>query len=273
MNSFMEAIMVLGSDPAPYHIMYKHAIVKTPGRSMIKGITAANMGKPDYEKALRQHDEYISALQRCGLDVTVLDTDKAYPDSVFVEDPAVLIPECAIITRPGAPQRRGECDAIEAELRERYDRIERIEPPAILDGGDVLQIGDRFYIGRSARTDEEGIKQFAGIVAKYGYPVESVPVNEMLHLKSGAAYPGENTVLLSGEFVGNPVFDRFRKVELPEEEAYCANCVRINDYVIIPAGYPRSRELISKVGFDVIEVDVSEYRKLDGGVSCLSLRF
>ncbi len=252
--------------------MFKYAIVKTPGRSMVDGITAANLGEPEYEKALRQHSEYIKALEQCGLEIIVLDADEAYPDSVFIEDPTVLIPECAVITRPGATQRQGERIAIEEALLERYDDIEHIEPPAILDGGDVLQIEDRFFIGRSARTDEKGIEQFADIVDKYGYSVESVPVKEALHLKSGTAYLGDNTVVLSGEFVDNPAFAVFNNIILPEKEAYCANCVRINDYVIIPAGYPHSRDLVSGAGFDVIEVDVSEYRKLDGGISCLSLR-
>jgi dimethylargininase len=253
--------------------MFTKAIVKIPGHSLLDGITAADLGVPDYEKALRQHAEYIAALYQCGLEVTVLEADERYPDSVFVEDTAVLIPECAVIARPGAPQRRGEVDAIEAALRTRYDVIERIEPPAIFDGGDVLQIDDRFLIGISARTDEEGIKRFAGIVGEYGYSVDAVEVKETLHFKSGAAYLGDNAVVLSGEFVANPLFDRFRRIIFSEEGAYCANCVRINDYVVIPAGYPRSNKLIKDAGFDIIEVDVSEYRKLDGGISCLSLRF
>jgi dimethylargininase len=252
--------------------IFKYAIVKTPGRSLVDGITAANLGKPDYDTALRQHAEYIAALEHCNLEVTVLEPDEGYPDSVFVEDPVVLIAECAIITRPGAPQRRGECDGIETALREWYDKIERIKPPAVLDGGDVLQIEDRFFIGQSARTDEVGIRQFASIVGEYGYSVESVPVDEMLHLKSGAAYLGDDAVVVSGEFVGNLAFDNYRTIGLSKDETYCANCVRLNDYVIIPAGYPRSKGLITDAGFEVIEVNVSEYRKLDGGISCLSLR-
>ncbi|MCP4230582.1 MAG: N(G),N(G)-dimethylarginine dimethylaminohydrolase [bacterium] len=253
--------------------MFKHAIVKTPGRSLQDGITSADLGVPDFDTAVKQHEDYTAALKRSGLGVTVLEADDGYPDSVFVEDPAVLIPECAVITRPGAAQRRGECDAIETALRNRFDRIERIESPAVLDGGDVLQIDDRFFVGLSARTDEAGVAQFAGIVGEYGYSVESVTVKEMLHLKSGAACLADNTIVLSGEFVGNPAFADFRTIALSENEAYCANCIRVNDFVVIPAGYPMSKALIENEGFSVIEVDVSEYRKLDGGISCLSLRF
>ena len=255
---------------------YTNVIVKRPCHALTEGLTSGLYpGKPDYEKALAQHDAYIAALRQCGVEVTVLPADEAYPDSCFVEDPAVVTRSCAVITNPGAPSRKGETAAIEAALRQFFpaDRIEHIKAPGTLEGGDVMMAGDHFYVGRSARTNEEGIRQFAQILAKYGMTVSEVPLYEVLHLKTGVNYLENGNLLVSGEFVEKPDFAAYHRVQIPEEEAYAANCIWVNDTVIVPAGYPRVLAAVQALGYQTLTVDTSEYRKIDGGLSCLSLRF
>lgn len=255
---------------------FRHVIVKRPCKAMTEGITSGLYpGKPDYELAMRQHDAYIEALQRCGVGVFVLPGDEAYPDSCFVEDPAVLTERCAIITNPGAPSRKGEIEAIEKAVRMFYDRkiIEHIQAPGTLEGGDVMMCGDHFYVGRSERTNEEGIRQFGKILAKYGYTCSEVKLEEVLHLKTGVNYLENGNMLVSGEFTHKPEFESFNKIEIPEEEAYAANCIWVNGTVIVPEGYPKVKEAVESLGYPTILVDTSEFRKLDGGLSCLSLRF
>lgn len=243
---------------------------------MVDGITSApELGKPDYEKALRQHDDYISALSRCGVDITILPPDERYPDSCFVEDPALITRCCAIITNPGAASRNGEKNEIIGAVRQFFpeDKIEYIKDPGTLEGGDVMMVGDHFYVGRSARTNEEGIRQLTAILAKYGLTCSEVPLEKVLHLKTGVNYLENNKMLVAGEFVTKPDFEKYEKFEIPEDEAYAANCIWVNDKVIVPAGYPHVLEAVKKMGYETLIVDTSEYRKLDGGLSCLSLRF
>lgn len=255
---------------------FNHVIVRRPCRAMIDGITSApELGKPDYEKALRQHDDYISALSRCGVDITILPPDERYPDSCFVEDPALITRECAIITNPGAASRNGEKYEIIDAIRKFFpeDRIEHITDPGTLEGGDVMMVGDHFYVGRSARTNAEGIRQLTEILAKYGMTCSEVPLEKVLHLKTGVNYLENNNMLVAGEFVTKPDFEKYEKFEIPESEAYAANCIWVNDTVIVPEGYPHVLEAVKSMGYTVLTVDTSEYRKLDGGLSCLSLRF
>ena len=255
---------------------FTHVIVRRPCRALTEGISSGLYpGKPDYELALRQHDAYIEALKKCGVEVEILPADERYPDSCFVEDPAVLTGKCAIITNPGAPSRNGEKDEILSAVRKYYteDRIERIRFPGTLEGGDVMMAGDHFYVGRSERTNEEGIRQFREILRKYGMDCTEVELQEVLHLKTGVNYLENNTLLVSGAFIENAVFSAFRKVVIPAEEAYGANCIWVNGTVIIPEGYPAVLSSIQALGYPTLTVDTSEFRKLDGGLSCLSLRF
>lgn len=243
---------------------------------MVDGITSApELGKPDYELALKEHDAYIEALKQCDVDVTVLEADERYPDSCFVEDPALITRACAIITNPGAESRNGEKFEIVDAVRKFFpeDRIEYIQAPGTLEGGDVMMVGDHFYVGRSARTNEEGIRQLTEILAKYGMTCSEVPLEKVLHLKTGVNYLENNNMLVSGEFVTKPDFAQYNKVEIPEEEAYAANCIWVNDTVIVPEGYPAVLAAVQSLGYKTLLVDTSEYRKLDGGLSCLSLRF
>lgn len=256
--------------------MFKNVIVRRPGRSLVNGITSApELGKPDYELALKQHDEYIKALESCGVKVTVLEPLEEFPDSCFVEDTAVLTPRCAIISNPGAPSRRGESPLIVDTIRKFYsdDQIEYIKSPGTMEGGDVMMVGNHFYIGLSARTNEEGCRQFKEALEKHGHTCSVVPLEKVLHLKTGVNYIENNNLLVSGEFIDKEEFKSFNKIIVPEEEAYGANCIWVNGTVIVPKGYPTVEKKIREAGYNVIIVDTSEYRKLDGGLSCLSLRF
>lgn len=255
---------------------FQHAIVRRPCREITRGIASMpELGAPDYALACRQHDAYIAALERCGLDVLVLPADARYPDSCFIEDPAVITRCCAILANPGAASRNGEKQAVLAALRRFFpaERIERIEAPGTLDGGDVMMVGDDFYIGLSQRTNAEGARQLRAILSRYGLRGHTAPLREMLHLKSGVNYLEPDRLLVAGEFIGRPEFASFAQIIVPPEEAYAANCLWLNGTVLVPSGYPQVRRAVAAAGYPVVELDVSEFRKLDGGLSCLSLRF
>ncbi|MGN0710146.1 MAG: dimethylarginine dimethylaminohydrolase family protein [Anaerovoracaceae bacterium] len=255
---------------------FNHVIVRRPCKAMVEGITSGLYpGKPDYELALKEHDDYIEALKQCGVDVTVLEALEEYPDSCFVEDPAVITRSCAIIANPGAASRNGEKKEILPAIQKFFDdeHIHFIEEPGNLDGGDVMMVGDHFYVGLSARTNEEGIRQFGEILGKYGMTCSQVPLEEVLHLKTGVNYIEDNNMLVSGEFVTKPDFEKYNKILIPEGEEYAANCIWVNDTVIVPEGYPGVLKAVQDLGYKTLTVDTSEYRKLDGGLSCLSLRF
>ena len=254
--------------------MFKNAIVRRPGHSLVNGITSApELGKPDYGLAIKQHDAYIEALKSCGVEVTVLESDERFPDSCFIEDVAVCTKKFAAITNPGASSRKGEEKEIIEVIKKYYNDIEYIKEPGTLEGGDVMMVKDHFYIGLSKRTNREGAEQLIKALGKYGMSGSIVEISEMLHLKSGLAYLEDNVLLVTGEFINNLEFKKFNKIMIDEEETYSANCIRVNDYVLVPAGYPKTKEKIKAAGFKVIVVDTSEYRKVNGGLSCLSLRF
>ena len=253
--------------------MFTHAIVRTPGKSLVNGLTTAGLGSPDYKNALHQHAAYIQALEDCNLVVIVLEPDEAYPDSTFVEDTALLTPECAVITRPGAPTRRGETASIRQVLGDFYARIEEIQSPGTVEAGDIMMVGSHFYIGISGRTNPHGARQMVRILENYGMSASLVRLENVLHLKTGVAYLEDNNLVACGEFLTHPEFQHFNLLEIKQGEAYAANCIWVNGTVLVPAGYPKARTTISEAGYPWIEVDVSEFRKLDGGLSCLSLRF
>jgi len=256
--------------------MFKNVIVRTPCKKVVEGITSnPQLGTPDYELALKQHACYIEALKKTGVEVTVLPASEDYPDSCFVEDDAVLTRKCAIITNPGAATRKGEIEAMIPVIKQFFpeDKIEYIKAPGTLEGGDVMMVGDHFYVGRSARTNEEGIRQFIAILEKYGLTGSEVPLEKVLHLKTGVNYLENNNMLVSGEFTDKPDFEKYTRYEIPENEAYAANCIWMNGTVLVPEGYPTVEKLVRGMGYDVLLVDTSEFRKIDGGLSCLSLRF
>ena len=253
--------------------MFNYAIVRTPCRAMVNGLTTANLGLPDYELALAQHAAYVEALEACGLEVTTLPPDDAFPDSTFVEDAALLTHSCAVITRPGASSRRGETASIREIIAGFYDDMETIGTPGTLEAGDVMMAGEHFYIGLSGRTNANGAEQLIDILVRHGMNGSVVAMDEMLHLKTGLSYLENGYLLAAGEFLDNPMFKDFHLLPVDDSEAYAANSLWLNGTVLVPAGFPNTLELIEQAGFPVLEVDVSEFRKLDGGLSCLSLRF
>ena len=253
--------------------MFTKAIVRKPSKSMVEGLTKAQLGKPDYNLAIDQHKKYVEALIECGLEVTILEADENYPDSTFVEDAAILTPSCAIITNPGALSRKGEILAIENVVSNFYQDIEKISGDGTVDGGDIMMVGKHFYIGLSERTNREGARQLTEILDKNGMTASTVVLEKVLHLKSGLSYLENNNLVISGEFVYRTDFDKFNKLIIGTKESYAANCVWINKKVLIATGYLKTKQTIEKAGYKTIELDVSEYRKLDGGLSCLSLRF
>jgi len=253
--------------------MFTKAIVKSPCRAMVNGISNAGLGKPDYQNALIQHADYIEALKECGLQVTVLPPDENFPDSTFVEDAALMTPHCAILTNPGAASRRLETHSMLLTLREFYEDVEKIETPGTCEAGDIMMVGEHFYIGLSERTNQAGAEQMVAILERYGMTGSVVELNEVLHLKTGLGYLENNNLLACGEFLIKPEFQQFNILQVDPDESYAANSVWINGTVLTPSGFPKTRALIASAGYDVREVDVSEFQKLDGGLSCLSLRF
>jgi dimethylargininase len=253
--------------------MFTKAIVRKPGKSIINGLTTADFGKPDFQKAIEQHASYVKALKSCGLEVHELPADENFPDSTFVEDVALLTPRCAVITNPGAQSRKGEILSMKEVLKEYYKDIEEIRSPGTIEAGDIMMVGNHFYIGLSNRTNSAGADQMISILNKYGMGGSTVKLEKVLHLKTGLAYLENNNLVACGEFLSNPEFKKYNIIQIPEEESYAANCVWINSNVFVPEGYPLAKGKIKSAGYNVIEVDVSEFRKLDGGLSCLSLRF
>ncbi|HSQ59340.1 MAG TPA: N(G),N(G)-dimethylarginine dimethylaminohydrolase [Acidobacteriota bacterium] len=256
--------------------MFRRAIVRPPSANLADGLTTAGLGPPDPGRALAQHAAYAAALERCGLEVTRLAEDPRYPDATFVEDTAVLTPRAAILTRPGAPSRAGEVDGIRAALAPWYPEPLRIAAPGTLDGGDVCETDHGFFIGISARTNEEGAAQLARHLAVLGVPstfldVRGVP--GILHLKSALSSLGDGRVAAIDGLAGHPALSGYEVVAVAPEESYAANCVRVNDRVLVASGHPRFERTLRALGYETLALDVSEFAKMDGGLSCLSLRF
>jgi len=252
---------------------FTRAIVKTPCKAMTAGITSAELGMPDYHLALEQHQNYIKALQHCGLEVTILDADERFPDSTFVEDVALVTPHCAILTNPGATSRNQETITMAPILEDYFSHIEQISAKGTLDAGDIMCVGNHYYIGLSERTNFQGASQMIDILERYSMTGSTIKLDSMLHLKTGVNYLENNRILVTGEFIDKAELQQFEQIIVEDSEAYAANSVWINDFLITPAGFPQTKKQLQQKGFNLIEVDVSEFQKLDGGLSCLSLRF
>ncbi len=252
--------------------MFTHAIVRKPGMNFAQGITSANLGTPDYAHMVDQHQAYIQALESLGLEVIVLDAELNYPDAYFVEDVAIVTPDVAVITNPGAPARKGEEDSIEPVLA-RYRPTVRIQPPGTVEGGDVLMVGTHFFIGISERTNLEGATQLGNVLERYGNTFTLVHIQAGLHLKSSVNYAGKNTLLVCEDFAERGEFQGYHTIVVPQIEAYAANTLWANDHLITPAGFPETRKRLVALDLPIIELDVSEAHKMDGGLTCMSLRF
>lgn len=257
-------------------MLLTRAIVRPPSASFAQGLTSVDLGQPDLPKARDQHASYCTALEQCGLELIRLPPDPGFPDSTFVEDTAVLVSGCAILTRPGAPSRAGEVAGIEPALRRAFAQIEAIAEPGTLDGGDVCQAEGRFFIGLSERTNEAGARQLAQILERAGYPSTLVDVRHVpgiLHLKSGVSYLGDGRLALIDTLIDREEFQRYEIVRVHPRERYAANCLRVNEHLLIAAGKPQFEAALRELGYSPIALDMSEFRKMDGALSCLSLRF
>lgn len=255
---------------------FDSAIVRPPAATFADGLTTVDLGLPDLERALAQHEAYVRALLACGLEVTRLDPEPAYPDSTFVEDTAILWGRRALLTRPGAESRAGEVAAIAPVVAASFAEVESIEFPATLDGGDVCEVDGHFLIGLSARTNEEGARQLAAWAARGGGTSDVVDVRAVpgiLHLKSGLSELGDGHVAVIETLAAHPALARYERVVLDPAEAYAANAVRVNDRLLVAAGFPRFESELARLGYDVLPLAMSEFQKMDGGLTCLSLRF
>jgi dimethylargininase len=287
--------------------MFTKAIVRPPCARFAEGLRTVEMGAPDCARAIRQHAAYCAALERCGLTLTRLDADERYPDSTFVEDTAVIVGNltkqkparkqglandnvvapnrallngqataCAILTRPGAASRVGEVESMAEVLSRFCPELHSIQKPGTLDGGDVCEAEDRFFIGVSERTNEAGAHQLATLLAHYGYTASLIDVRSVkniLHLKSGLAYLGDNRLVVMDALAEREEFRSYDLVRVNASELYAANCVRVNDYVLVAAGYPAFEQTLQDLSYETLAIEMSEFQKMDGGLSCLSLRF
>jgi dimethylargininase len=226
----------------------------------------------DIALARRQHAAYRDCLRELGLHVIELPAEDAFPDAVFVEDPAIVLDEIAVIARSGAESRRGEAESIARELAQ-YRTLHRMEAPATLDGGDVMLADRTLFVGHSARTNAAGIQQLAAAVEPHGYRVQPVAVEGCLHLKSAASWAGDNTVLIHRPWVDTEAFAGMRLIDVPPSEEAAANVLLIGDSVLAAAGFPATADLITRLGRKVRLVDNSEIRKAEGALTCCSLIF
>ena len=226
----------------------------------------------DLETARMQHSTYEACLIKAGCAVQRLEAGVDLPDSVFVEDVAVVLDEVAVIARPGAVSRRRETPIVATTLS-RYRPLQLVESPATLDGGDVMQIGRRVFVGRSSRTNAEGIDQLRQMLDAFGYLVQAVPVHGCLHLKSAVSAATDDTLLINRQWVPQDAFSDLVLVDVHPDEPLAANALRIGDQVIYPSAFPKTRERLQDQGVRVRTVDVGELAKAEGGVSCCSLIF
>jgi dimethylargininase len=256
--------------------MFTRAIVRPPSATFAQGLTEAGLGSPDLPRALEQHAGYCAALEQCGLSLVRLPADAGHPDSTFVEDTAILTARCAVLTRPGAPSRVGEVAGIAAELPAFFSRVHKIVAPGTVDGGDVCQADNHFFIGISERTNLEGARQLASLLEDEGFTSQQIDIRHVpgiLHLKSGISYVGERRIVAIDALAGHAAFAGYQVLPIGSDEMYGANFLRINDSLIISAGFPQFESAMRGLDLPVTALDMSEFRKMDGALSCLSLRF
>ncbi|HEU4480108.1 MAG TPA: hypothetical protein VFR80_16440 [Pyrinomonadaceae bacterium] len=252
------------------------AIVREPAPSFPEGITTSKLGVPDYERARQQHRSYCEALEECGLVLVKLEPDFRYPDSTFVEDTAILVGESAVLTRPGAASRLGEVGSVAKVLAQVVSEIHMIEEPGTLDGGDVCEAENHYFIGISERTNEGGARQLSEFLLARGRTCSFIDirgVSGLLHLKSGLAALGNGRLVVTDALASFKEFTAYELVRVASGEEYAANCIRINDHVLIAKGYSNFAAKLSDLAYRTLELEMSEFQKMDGGLSCLSLRF
>lgn len=254
---------------------FDRALVRPPSHTFASGITASGLGAPAIPRALVQHADYCAALEAAGLELVRLDPDANHPDSTFVEDTAIATEAGVVVTRPGAPSRAGEVASMALAFRRMGIEFESIEAPGTLDGGDVCESDGDFLIGISERTNEEGAGQLARILERWGYSAIAIDIRAipgLLHLKTGLSELGDGRLTAIAPLLRHPALANFELVPVDDDESYAANCIRVNDRVLLPAGFPKIAARIAALGLPVVPLEMSEFRKMDGGLSCLSIR-
>lgn len=254
---------------------FTHAITRRPAASILAGLRAVDTGAPDLARMQAHHADYITALKATGATVIELPALEAFPDSVFVEDTALCLPKGAIVMRPGAPSRLGEATEMAPALTALYTHVLHIEgQDSYIEGGDILVSEREILVGRSARTNAQGIAELTRLTAPWGHSVREVHTPPgVLHFKTDCSLMDGETVLATDRLAASGCFADYRVIAVAEGEEAAANAIRFNDTVLFPAGFPRTRDRLVAAGFNVTEIGNSECAKLDGGMSCLSLRF
>ncbi|HEY3289565.1 MAG TPA: arginine deiminase family protein [Anaerolineae bacterium] len=255
--------------------MFTHAIVRPPGSNFKNGLTTVHLGVPDYRLAQEQHQAYCAALESCGIKLIRLPSDERFPDSTFVEDNAIITPRGSIFTAPGAASRKGEIATVHETVVKFSSQTFQIEAPGTLDGGDVVNADGHYFIGISHRTNEAGAQQLSAILTRLGYSSAIINIRDqpILHLSTGMASLGDNRLTLIKSLAPEPCLQGYQLITTVDGEEYAANCLRVNDNVILAAGFRAFEKAIQKLGFQVVAVPMSEFSKQDGGLTCLSLRF
>jgi dimethylargininase len=252
---------------------FDSAIVRRPGRSVVNGLRAGAGPGPVFDTIVAEHEQYIAALRAAGVEVTALDALEQFPDSIFVEDPALVFGQAAILLRPGAPSRMAEARELAPTLAAKFPRVLELGD-GYVDGGDILVTPDRVLIGLSTRTDEVGAARLQHVLGSIGMTGNVVKVPPgTLHLKSDCALVDEETILATAGIARSGLLDGYRTLVVPDEERHAANAVRINDVVFMRAGCPRTRALLEQHGLNVLPLPVAEIGKIDAGLSCMSLRW
>ena len=259
---------------------FDHAVVRRPGPAVVDGLRAEDRGTPDLEAMLRDHAHYVDALRSTGATVLELPPLADFPDAVFVEDVALCLPGLAVLMRPGAPSRAGEVAHVAPTLHGLFDVVRSIEGPGHIEGGDVLFTGRELLVGLSSRTDEAGVDELRDVLARHAASGADVPALRrietppgVLHFKTDCSLLGEGTVLSTERLSRSGCFEGYRVIRTGDGEEAAANCIRFNELVLMPAGFPATAGRVRAAGFEVREIGNAECAKIDGGMSCLSLRF
>lgn len=254
---------------------FTHAITRRPAASITRGLRAVDTGNPDLALTRAHHADYVAALRGTGATVLELPALEDFPDSVFVEDAALCLPQGAVVMRPGAPSRLGEAALMAPHLRALYREVRVIAgEDSFIEGGDILVTETEILVGRSARTNAAGIAELAGIVQGWGYALrEVITPPGVLHFKTDCSLLDGGTILATERLAASGCFDGYRVIHTAPGEEAAANAIRFNDLVIMAAGFPSTADRVRRAGFAVKEIGNSECARLDGGMSCLSLRF
>jgi len=259
------------SDPS---FTFTRAITRKPGKSMVDGLRAEDTGMPDLVQMLQDHADYVACLREVGAKVIELPPLEAFPDALFVEDTALCLPQGAVLMRPGAVSRAGEVAKMAPALQAQYDTVVALQGTGHVEGGDILTTSREILVGLSERTDRAGVAELAAIVAEWGHTLRIVETPAgVLHFKTDCSVLDAETILSTERLAASGCFADYKVIHVPKGEEAAANLIRFNDFIIMPKGFPKTLQVLRHAGYRVCQINNSECVKLDGGMSCLSLRF